>query len=273
MFTSELVMTPAHRNLPALEFTKSPLIVALAQVRMTPILNLESYIPKLQDLLRTTDYPRLLTRSTKMTKHDAMGKVDVVESTDWVFADKTGHYSLVVGEQMLAFVTSAYTTFEDFAERMQGLLHLVHDVVKISGVERLGLRYVDLIEPTPEKPLSHFLESCVLGLSLEELGTRITSFSQTVMETAPHRKLVVRTSERPGGMVIPPDLLSLQLKLRKPNALKKPFGVLDLDHYAEYPEPEDYDSARIIENLWELHDVVDQAFRKATTNGAKLDWK
>jgi uncharacterized protein (TIGR04255 family) len=57
------------------------------------------------------------------------------------------------------------------------------------------------------------------------------------------------------------------------DALKKPFGVLDLDHYSEYPEPEDYDSAKIIENLWELHDVVDQAFRKATTNGAKLDWK
>jgi uncharacterized protein (TIGR04255 family) len=240
---------------------------------MTPILKLESYIPTLQDLLRASDFPRLLTRKTKTTKHDSMGKVDVVESTDWVFADKAGHSSLVVGEQSLALVTSAYTTFEDFAVRMEVLLRLVHEVVKISGVERLGLRYVDLIEPTAEKPLSYFLESSVLGLSLEKLGTRISSFSQTVMETSPNRKLIVRMTERPGGLIIPPDLLSLQLKLRKPTGLEQPFGILDLDHYAEFPETEDYDTAGVMDNLGELHDIVDQAFRKATTENAKLDWK
>jgi uncharacterized protein (TIGR04255 family) len=266
-------MTTENRTLPALQFTKSPLIVALAQVRMTPILNLESYIPKLQDLLRSSDYPRLMTRKTKATKQDAMGKVDVKESIDWVFADKAGHYSLVVSEQSLALVTSAYTTFEDFSGRMETLLGLVHDVVRISAVERLGLRYVDLIEPTDEKPLSYFLESCVLGLSLNELGTRITSFSQTVIETSINRKMIVRTSERPGGLIIPPDLLSLQLKLCKPNTLDQPFGVLDLDHYVEYPEPDDYNTVNIIESLWALHDVVDQAFRKATTENAKLEWR
>jgi uncharacterized protein (TIGR04255 family) len=266
-------MITVKRTLSALAFTKSPLIVALAQVRMTPILNLESYIPKLQDLLRANDYPRLLTRKTKTTRHDPMGKMDVVDSTDWVFADKTGHFSLVVGEQSLAFVTSAYDNFENFAGRMQTCLQLVHDVVKINGVERLGLRYVDLIEPTTEKPLSYFLESSVLGLSLEKLGTRISSFSQTVMETSPNRKLIVRMTERPGGLIIPPDLLSLQLKLRKPTGLEQPFGILDLDHYAEFPETEDYDTAGVMDNLCELHDIVDQAFRKATTENAKLDWK
>jgi hypothetical protein len=55
--------------------------------------------------------------------------------------------------------------------------------------------------------------------------------------------------------------------------LKMYLGAADLDHYAEYPEPEDYDIAGVIKNLWELHDVVDQAFRKATTENAKLDWK
>jgi uncharacterized protein (TIGR04255 family) len=266
-------MITVKRTLPALDFTRSPLIVVLAQMRMTPILSLEGYIPKLQDHLRATDYPRLIIRKIKTARQDAMGKADVTESTDWVFADKAGHFSLVVGEQSLAFVTSDYDNFENFAGRMQACLQLVHDVVKISGVERLGLRYVDLIEPTPEKPLSYFLESCVLGLSLEGLGTRITSFSQTVMETSPNRKLVVRTTERPGGLVIPPDLLSLQLKLRKPKMLEQPFGILDLDHYAEYPEPNDYDTAGVIGNLGELHDIVDQAFRKATTENAKLDWK
>jgi uncharacterized protein (TIGR04255 family) len=266
-------MTSVKRTLASLEFTKSPLIVALAQVRMTPILSLETYIPKLQDLLRASDFPRLITRKTKMTRHDAMGKVEVVDSTDWVFSDKAGHFSLVVGEQSLSLVTSAYTTYEDFAERMERCLGLVHDVVKISGIERLGLRYVDLIEPSPEKPLSYFLDPCVLGLSLEGLGTRITSFSQTVIETSPNRKLALRVTERPGGLVIPPDLLSLQLKLRKPNALNQPFGILDIDHYAEYPETDDYETSTVIENLCELHDAVDQAFRKATTENAKLDWE
>lgn len=266
-------MTTVKRSIPALEFTKSPLIVALAQVRMTPILDMESYIPKLQDLLRASDYPRLLTRKTKTTRQDAMGKMDVVESTDWVFADKAGQFSLIVGERSLAFVTSAYDKFEDFTKRMQACLQLVHDVVTISGVERLGLRYVDLIEPTSEKPLSYFLESCVLGLPLEDLGKRLSSFSQIVIETATNRKLVVRTTERPSGLVIPPDLLSLQLKLRKPNVLEQPFGILDLDHYAEFPATDDYDTVGVIESLCELHDVVDQAFRRATTDNAKLDWK
>jgi len=266
-------MITVNRTLPVLEFTRSPLIIALAQVRVTPVLSLEDYIPRLQDLLRANGYPRLIIRKSKITRQDAMGKTDVVESTDWVFADKAGHFSLVVGERSLAFVTSAYTNFEDFAGRMQVCLQLVHDVVKINGVERLGLRYVDLIEPTAEKPLSYFLEPCVLGLSLEKLGKRLSSYSQTLIETSPNRKLLMRTIERPRGMVIPPDLLSLQLKLRKPNMLKQQFGILDLDHYEEFPETDDYDTADVIQNLGELHDIVDQAFRKATTDNAKIDWK
>lgn len=266
-------MSTVKRTLPALEFTKSPLIIALAQVRMTPILSLEDYIPKLQDLLRARDYPRLLKRNMKTTRQDVIGKMDVLESTDWVFADKAGHFALVVGERSLALVTSSYTTFEHFADRLKDCLQLVHDVVNINGVERLGLRYVDLIESTPEKPLSYFLESCILGLSLGELGKRVSSSSQTIMETSPNRKLVVRTTERPKGLVIPPDLLSLQLKLRKPNELEQSFGILDLDHYAEFPETDDYDTANVIRNFCELHDIVDQAFRKATTDNAKLDWK
>jgi len=266
-------MSSVNRTLPALEFTHSPLIVALAQVRMLPIVNLETYIPKLQDLLRAKDYPRFLTRKVKTSKHDAMGKVNVEEATDWVFADKAGHYSLVVGEQRLVLVTSAYTAFEDFAERLEACLALVDDLVKISGVERLGLRYVDLIEPTAEKGLSYFLQPCVLGLALDNLGSRIASFSQTFIETAPTRKLAIRATERPRGLVLPPDLLSLQLKLCKPASLDRPFGILDLDHFAEYPEPSDYSTASVIKDLWELHDVVDQAFRGATTEAAKLDWK
>lgn len=266
-------MSIVKRTLPALEFTRSPLIVALAQVRMTPILSLESYLPRLQDVLRNNDFPRLITRKAKGFQQDAMGKVEVVESTDWVFADKAGHFSLTVGEQSLALVTSTYSTFEDFVARMEECLRLVHDVVTISGVERIGLRYVDLIEPSSEKPLSYFLDSCVLGLPLDDLGRRITNFSQTVLETSHNRRLIIRTTERPNGLIIPPDLLFLQLKLRKPRELEQQFGILDLDHFTEYPEPADYDTASVIDSLWELHDVADQAFRKATTDNAKLDWK
>ncbi|OYV06674.1 MAG: hypothetical protein CFE26_04990 [Verrucomicrobiales bacterium VVV1] len=266
-------MSPVKRTLPALEFTNSPLIIALAQVRMTPVLSLENYIPKLQDLLRATGYPRLIKRVIKATRQDAIGKMDVIESTDWVFGDKAGHFALLVGERGLGLFTSSYHTFEDFAGRLNECLQLVHQVVNINGVERLGLRYVDLIEPTPEKPLSYFLESCVLGLPLQELGKRVSGLSQTIIETSPHQKLVVRTTERSKGLVIPPDLLSLQLKLRKPNTLEQPFGILDLDHFAEYPETDDYDTASVIRKFGELHDIVDQAFRKATTDDAKSDWK
>ena len=266
-------MITVKRTLPALEFTKSPLIIVLAQVRITPVLSLETYIPRLQDILRTREFPRLITRKMKTTTQDSTGRTQISEATDWVFADKAGQFALVVGDRSIALVTSAYVSFENFAARIQECLQIVHEVVNISGVERLGLRYVDLIEPSAEKPLSYFLESCVLGLSLEGLGLRMSSHSQTIFETSENRKLVVRATERPRGLVIPPDLLSLQLKLRKSHTLEQTFGILDLDHYAEFPEPDDYSTSGVIENLCELHDVVDQAFRKATTENAKLDWK
>lgn len=266
-------MTAAKRSLPALDFSNSPLIVVLAQVRMTPVLDLESYIPKLQNSLRSRGYPRLLTRKTKTTRQDSMGQTDLEESTDWVFSDKQAQFCFVVGERSLALVTSAYDSFDDFASRLEEGLGLVHEVIEVTGVERLGLRYVDLIEPSVEKPLSYFVESSVLGVSLEEFGRRLSGFTRATFQTAEDRRLFVQTVERPAGLIIPPDLISLQLKLRKPEFMETAFGILDFDHFSEYAQAVDYSTDEILKEFWGLHDVVDKAFRKVTTEEAKRDWK
>ena len=264
------------RTLPPLQLTHSPLILALAQVRMTPVLRMESYIPDIQDRLRKNGFPKVRRRVVRIESQDQKGKtLQIEERSDWEFVNKGDQVALVVSENSMAMITSNYTSFDEFAGQLENCLDIVHEVVAISGVERLGLRYVDLIEPTLEKPLSHYLSPQILGLSLEGLGTRLANMSETVLETGDHQKLVLRCVERPKGVVLPPDLLPIGVKLKKELKSNVSFGILDSDHYVEFnEEPMEFGTAAVLNRLGGLHDALDQSFRKAVTPIAiEKEWK
>lgn len=268
-------MTPVTRTLPPLSLTRSPLILVLAQIKITPVMNMEKYVPEIQDRLRKNGFPKFRKRLIRTQAQDPQGNaLQLEDRTDWEFLTSGDQVALNVGNNGIALVTTDYTSFEDFARHVEASLQIVDDVVDISGVERIGLRYIDLIEPTAEKPLSWFLSPQILGLSLDGLGKRLANKSETVLETGEHQKLVLRCMERPGGVVLPADLLTVGAKLKKALQSGDSFGILDSDHYVEFPEvPLDYDTAEVLGRLSNLHDALDQSFRKAVTSEALEHWK
>lgn len=263
------------RTLPPLQLTHSPLILVLAQVRMTPVLRMESYIPDIQDRLRKNGFPKVRRRMMRTETQDPQGRtLQVEERADWEFVSKGDQVALAVSENGIAMITSNYTSFDDFAGQLEDCLNIVHEIVAISGVERLGLRYIDLIEPTAEKPLSHYLSPQILGLSLDGLGDRVANMSETVLNTGSHQKLVLRCVERPKGVVLPPDLLPVGVKLKKDLKSNVSFGILDSDHYVEFnDEPMEFGTVDVLNALSGLHDALDQSFRKAVTPQALEEWK
>lgn len=264
-----------NREQPPLRLTHSPLILVLAQVKMTPVTNMERFIPEIQDQLRRGRFPKFSKRVIQAESKDAQGNtLRVEEQTDWIFTNKGDDVSLIVGKNGVNLLTSAYTGFEAFLEPLRETLKVVHQVVDISGVERLGLRYIDLILPTEEKPLSYYLSNQILGLSLEGVGERSAYASQTVMDTAPDQKLVIRFSERPKGIALPPDLLASGLELKKDIELKHRFGLLDSDHFVQFPtETLDFELETVLRRIAKLHNCLDKSFRKAVTKAALQDWE
>lgn len=264
------------RKLAPLQLTHSPLILALAQVMMTPVMKMESFVPDIQERLRRSGYPKMRKRIIRTEAQDPQGNtLQIEERSDWEFVSKGDQVSLVVGTHGVVMATSDYRSFDEFAGQLEDCLNIVHDVVSISGVDRLGLRYIDLIEPTPEKPLSHYLSSQILGLDLDGLGARLANMSETVLKTGDHQKLVLRCIERPKGVVLPPDMLPIGLKLKRELTSKTSFGILDSDHYVEFPlEPMEFGTAEVLNRLGELHEALDQSFRKAVTPVAiEKEWK
>lgn len=263
------------RTQPPLELTRSPLILVLAQVRMTPVLKMAEYIPEIQDRLRKNGFPKAHKRATRTEAQDAQGNtLKVEEQNDWVFLSKEDQEALTVNENGIYLTSANYTSFENFLTLLERCLDIVHEVVRIGGVERLGLRYVDLIEPTPEKPLSHYVVQEILGLPLQDLGSREAYVSQTVLNTGLHQMLILRFVERPKGVTLPPDLLSAGVKLKKAMKLDTSFGILDSDHYTEFPEPVDFSTEEVSTRLGSLHVALDQSFREAVTPDAlEKEWK
>jgi uncharacterized protein (TIGR04255 family) len=240
--------------------------MVLVQARFSSRSDLEPRLPSFRKACEDLGYPIFRPSSVRTLNLGPAGPVDAKESLRWDFLDKSQRWSILLTHEFLMLQTTDYDVFEDFLSRWKGVLGAACSL-GIPVVERLGLRYVDLVQPAPGEPLTDYLVPALVGYDPEpesELERRHHMVA-TVL-ASPHGQLLLRVS--PALSSTPPDLENIQLKGISPPSPGAVF--LDFDHSST--EVLDFDPDGIEAATDSLHDAPDVLFRKVVTRKAMTTW-
>lgn len=259
-----------RRNRQALLLKNSPLILALAQVRISPVLQMKQFVPEIQERLRKSGYPRYAESQTQEIVLAGISepKLNVSTSTKWVFADRELRSAVVVAPEFVTLETAAYGTFDAFIDRMADALRIVGEVAQVELAERLGLRYLDYVTPKPTDQMADYLSPGLLGMAGVD-GLRAVRSQYVARGQSDLGQMLVRVTRGTGAFMLPPDLQPLDVALG-PVPDHDDWALLDFDHFAETPRAYSVDA--IADALWDLHDLVDALFRDAATPHAFTAW-
>jgi uncharacterized protein (TIGR04255 family) len=185
----------------------------------------------------------------------------------WDILDRSRRWNIVVSPEFLLLQTTRYDRFGNFLDRWKSVLEAAADALGIPLVERLGLRYVDLVQPAPSEKVKDYVDSSLAGYE-PDAGSgfrRERHMAATVLRTD-RGQMLVRVS--PATTSVPPDFDSIHLEgLREPT----PGAVfLDFDHSST--EVLDFDVEKVVSETKLLHDAHHILFESTITPQAKVAW-
>jgi uncharacterized protein (TIGR04255 family) len=257
-----------RRTRQALLLKNSPLILALAQVRISPVLQMKQFVPEIQERLRKSGYPRYAEAQTQEIVLTGGPEPMLNTSTKWVFGDRDLKTAVVVAREFVTLETTSYETFDLFVERMAEALRVVGEIAQVDLAERLGLRYLDYVKPLGTDSMADYLSAGLLGINGEGLrGVRSQYLARGQSDLG---QMMVRVTHGGGAFRLPPDLQPLDLA-QPTIADSGDWALLDFDHFSDMPRPYNVDA--IVDALWGLHDLVDATFRNSATEHAFAAWE
>ena len=252
----------------------APVFYTLAQVQFNPIAQMSDYVAPLQERLRRSGFPdfrtenqlEILFRRVEALQPD----IQQQQQMRWSFIDTQQTEGYLLFSNNLVFHTTNYNTFENFLEKTISGLELIHEVVELAYIERIGLRYLDAIVPLEHEVFSQYLNGSLLGLSETVEGHLRHSFTETVTEIA-ESTLVTRAVISEGNLALPPDLFPLPLMLQPRFAeINGRHAVLDTD--LSVTKRINFDIATVKTQMVKAHQVTADIFRNSVTDDARKKW-
>lgn len=260
------------RSLPALKLAKSPLMFVLAQVRFPRILTMDDKIPAFQEAARKLGYHKLNQREVTQTNHDAKNNIVNKETFfQWEFINRESTQSILVDPRFVNVNTSNYDAFESFEGKLKVALELMNLYIEPGLIERIGLRYVDLILPSEGKGLEEYVAEGLRGFKVSRNEERQAYHIETVINTGEGKRFLHRYTETQKGLGFPPDLLHTGLNLKRDPRIDGAFALLDMDHMLT--KEMDVDIPQILATFDDLHEYHQKAFEKSVTPQALEEWR
>ena len=257
------------RLFPPQKLRNSPLVMVLAQLRFSPVLSMEKYIPDIQETLRAT-YPRFTKNNIQTFR---LGPEPQLEpDIHWVFLNKERSTSITLAKTFASLSTNCYDTFEVFVREFESMLESLVPV-DISLQERLGLRYVDLIQLKKSETFSDYFQESILGLTGQEFAAEAPLNRFEFTGRTEYGKIVIKCTEDTDGNYLPSDLANHRLNYGDGKftfSEGELIRLLDFDHYSE--NSKEYQITDTINDLGNLHKNCDAAFREVVTPYAMEQW-
>lgn len=261
------------------KMSNAPLYFTVAQVRFNPVLNLDAYLPAIQDQFRRIHFPdfkrmdvqRLIVPFGSVAEGGQPPVPSFVRQSSCSFGDPEGRTGFVLEHNALALQTTSYDSFETFSGLLLKGLHIVHEALALEFSERIGLRYLDAVLPKAGERLSDYLTPEVLGLSEKSPGHLVHAVSETVAMTSAGQ-IVSRVIIRDGHVGLPQEMSALAPTINP--RFTEPEGrhaILDTDAYSEQREA--FDPVKLGSRLDGLHEEIHQAFEAKVTQHAMAVWK
>lgn len=259
------------------KMSNAPVYFTVAQVRFNPVLNLESYLPAIQDNLRIMGFPdfrrEVFQQLVVSFGNSEAGKAPAPSfqpQARCIFGNIDGTTNFILENNALALQTSDYEVFEKFSEMLMRGLGIVHEELKLDFTERVGLRYLDAVLPSEQESLVDYLAPEVLGLSQKLDGNLSHSFGETVTMSGAG-KLVSRVIIQDGHVGLPPEMAQLAPKLNPRFTQREGrHAVIDTDAFREHREVFDLEKLEV--TLAELHTEILRSFKVTVTPHAIKSW-
>ena len=263
------------------KMSNAPVYYALAQAHFNPVAAMAKYVNDVQDSLRHQGYvlyePQQMTHLQFTTNGATPVEPKVAQTTSWLISKSDRTCGFILTDSSLAFHTTHYQTSHEFIPELLLGINVVHDVVKLDHISRLGLRYLDALLPVPGESLEQYLVDSLHGITFG--STRRYSLNEAVFETECEsllRKstLVARVHQFINSPLGHPPGLAPHGLIRMPRfEIKEPthHAVLDTDHFMEGQMP--LDLGKIKEALFSLHATIKLVFEAATTDHARASWR
>lgn len=256
------------RALPPLDLNWNPLVLVLGQVKISPVLKMADYIPPIQEKLRLTGFPGF--RAIEQEEISFVPKPSTRSSTRWAFTNREATASVVIAPNFIVYQVTEYAKFEDFIDSFSKILKIVGEETRVALSERLGLRYVNLIQPASGEPFSNYLQSGLLGLAADKIGAGKVHYVFEERGTTEYGDLIIRLFENENGGILPPDLESFDMKFALRRDKNLPGAILDVDHFSAIQR--DFVVDTLLDGFYKLHDYTDRAFRAAVSEEALKKW-
>ena len=262
-----------ERSRPALILRKSPLVYVVAQVRFSAVESIPKYIPAIQDEFRK-QFPRFTKGEVRNVRISPAAPPEIFAVPRFEFQNKERTCGIVVQPESVAVHVSRYSSFDFFCSSLQYALDTVHSVVTLGLIDRIGLRYVDVVRPSEGEELGQYLHPGLLGLNDADVGVRRSIRMSVFQGETEAGTLLFRLAQRNDGGFLPPDVEPSPLSHEQPDVQPGEIvTLLDFDHFREFTkEPLDFSTDIVLRHLGRLHDNTDLAFRAAVTEHALSAW-
>jgi uncharacterized protein (TIGR04255 family) len=254
----------------------APVFYTLVQFKFNSIAQMADYAPSVQEKLRRRGYPDYRQESMMSINirrpDDPQPEVQNTQQKRWSFTNAKGTEGYLLFPDALIYHTTDYDTFETFSKKALDGLALVHEIVELSYIDRIGLRYLDSISPKAGEKVEEYLSPSLTGLSSIMKGSLNHAFSETAMDID-SGKLIARSVITDNGIAIPPDLMPLSLRLpEKVSSISHKNAVLDVDYFVTQ-RFDGIDLDLIQKQMTASHKIVTVAFNAAVTTHAINTWK
>jgi len=260
------------------KLNNAPVYYTVAQVQFNPVLDLDGYVPAIQSKMREAHFPdykkevfQRLVLPFGGAEQGQMAAPTMTPQTRYLFGDIDGVSLFLLETNAMSFQTTRYETFETFSATLLKGLGVLHDALRLDFVERIGLRYLDAVQPSKdEETLRDFLVPEVLGHSLRGHGQLQHSVSETSVQTA-SGQLVSRVIVRDDHVGLPMELGGLTPAIDPRFTQRKSLhAIVDTD--ASISHRETFDLAKVSGRLTALHDDIVKSFNATVTDHARASW-
>ncbi|MGA8657132.1 MAG: TIGR04255 family protein [Chthoniobacterales bacterium] len=257
-----------NSTLPKLK--NAPVVLIIGQVRFSPILAIESSVPKIQAELRKKGFPKYdkVAQQSFGVRADG-GAISPSTEYSWRFTDRDDRQSVVMATNAVTLQSALNQTAEEFDQCLFDVVSILYKVVEPDLIQRIGLRYINVIQPNG-KALSDYVHEGLLGVPLEQVGATSSVWHLYSVNQTAAGVLIFQARYPISDVYLPPDvLMGPILKLRP--LQKCPSFVLDLDHFAEINAPFAMEPIEIA--VQKFHSVLDRAFTLAVKESALAEWR
>lgn len=244
-----------------------PLKLVLVEFRFSQILQIEQYIPKLQEALRR-QYPTF-RKSTEQSIHVQADQFEISSSHRWSFISGDKKHAIDISQDKLVYFTNDYPRFDGFAGACKHALQTVIEIVEPSLLLRIGLRYCDLVTTENNEQFSQLVdEKFIPTATTQGLGSTRHLKTENYIKTQTGT-LCIRSWFGVMPLTCPPDIDNVPVQIVRDQAATERL-ILDFDHIWEAGEESvPFELEQALTKLDALHEASRAAFWQVTTDYAR----